>query len=197
MPEAIRRLGELFGDGPRRTVILDAGSSTEASIDWLRNHGNDWITVRRGGADPPDTDPALRSWPRQGTSARAWRTDTVDGGSRLCLWSEARQAKDDAILTKQRERFDDALRALHEGLHKKGSAKRYEKVRQRVGRLKERNKRVSAQFDVSVDRAKSETGQSAAIQPEDASAAGEIGTQPAGTAPSQASPGYGGALESQ
>ncbi|MDE0127867.1 MAG: hypothetical protein OXN97_25145 [Bryobacterales bacterium] len=51
-----------------------------------------------------------------------------------------------------------------------------------MGRLKERYKRVSAQNDVLVDRAKSETGQSAAIQFEDDSAAGETGTQQAGEA---------------
>lgn len=37
----------------------------------------------------------------------------------LCIWSEQIQAKDDAILAQQRERFEEELGALHEGLTKK------------------------------------------------------------------------------
>ena len=150
---ALTRLGRLLGDGPRPTVIMDAGLSTEETLAWLRAHGYEWITVRRGGEDPPGADPELEFRTRQGTAARAWRLRTADGESELCLWSEQRQVKDDAILAKHRERFEGALQALHEGLAKKGCTKRYEKVVERLGRLKERYKRVSGQYDLRVEKA--------------------------------------------
>ena len=140
---AVTRLGRLLGDGPRPTVIMDAGLSTEETLAWLQAHGYEWITVRRGGEDPPEEDPALEFRTRQGTAARPWRVRTADGESELCLWSQQRQAKDDAILAQHRERFEGELQALHAGLAKKGCTKRYEKVVERLGRLKERYKRVS------------------------------------------------------
>ena len=55
----LTRLGQLLGDGPRPTVVMDAGLSTAKTIAWLRAQAYDWITVRRGGADPPAQDPEL------------------------------------------------------------------------------------------------------------------------------------------
>ena len=160
LAKAITRLGQLLGDGPRPTVVMDAGLSTAKTIAWLRAQAYDWITVRRGGADPPAQDPELSFRTRHGTAARAWRLRSADGESELCLWSEERQAKDDAILAKQRERFERELRALHEGLAKKGCTKRYDKVVERLGRLKERYKRVSRQYELHVEQAQpAPTGQ--------------------------------------
>lgn len=154
LAKAIGRLGQLLGDGPRPTVIMDAGLSTAETIAWLRQNGYDWITVRRGGADPPARDAELSFHTRHGTAARAWRLRSADGESELCLWSEERQAKDDAILAKQRERFERELQALHAGLAKKGCTKRYDKVVERLGRLKERYQRVSGQYELVVEPAK-------------------------------------------
>ena len=162
LAKAISRLGQLHGDGPRPTVIMDAGLSTAETIAWLRAQGYDWITVRRGGEDPPADDPELTFRTRHGSEARAWRLRTADGESELCLWSAERQAKDDAILAQQRERFEGALQALHAGLAKKGCTKRFDKVVERLGRLKERYKRVAGQYAIRVEPAAAETGSLAA-----------------------------------
>ena len=179
LAKAITRLGQLLGDGPRPTVVMDAGLSTAENIAWLRAQGYDWITVRRGGADPPAQDPELSFRTRHGTAARAWRLRSADGESELCLWSEERQAKDDAILAKQRERFERELRALHEGLTKKGCTKRYDKVVERLGRLKERYKRVSRQYELDVEQAQAATtGQAGPTGPPDRKAQRPKSSQP-------------------
>ena len=167
LAEAISRLGRLLGDGPRPTVVMDAGLSTAETIAWLRAQGYDWITVRRGGADPPAQPPELSFRTRHDTEARAWRLHTADGESELCLWSAERQAKDDAILanTKQRARFEAELQALHAGLTKKGCTKRYDKVVERLGRLKERYERVAGQYELRVERAPVASGQSKRRKP--------------------------------
>ena len=132
---------------------MDAGLSTAETIAWLRENGYDWISVRRGGEDPPAGAAELEFETRHGTAARAWRLRTQDGESELCIWSEERQAKDDAILAQQRERFEGELQALHEGLAKKGCTKRFDKVVERLGRLKERYRRVSGQYTLRVEKA--------------------------------------------
>ena len=73
-----------------------------------------------GEAPIRPTQPPHRAFGPVMAPHHAWPLDAVDGESRSCLWSEARHAKDDAILAKLRERFEDALRALHEGRHKNG-----------------------------------------------------------------------------
>ena len=164
LAEAITRLGELLGPGPRPTVVIDAGLSTQETIDWLRGQGYDWITVRRGGADPPAEAAELSFRTRHQTEARAWRLHSADGESELCLWSAERQAKDDAILAKQRARFEEELQALHAGLAKKGCTKRYDKVVERLGRLKERYKRVAGQYELQVERAPAASGPASAAK---------------------------------
>ena len=91
-------------------------------------------------------------------AARTWRLRRGEGESELCVWSEQRQAKDDAIRARQRERFEGALQALHAGLSKKGCTKRFDKVIERLGRLKERYKRVSGQYTLRVEKAVAKRG---------------------------------------
>ncbi len=170
---AIERLDALRGDRPLPTVVMDAGLSTQATLAWLREQGYDWISVRRGQQDPPVEAPELEFSTRKGTQARVWRLRRAEGEreteeeresegeSELCIWSEERQAKDEAILGQQRERFERELQALDAGLTKKGCTKRYDKVVERLGRLKERYRRVAGQYTLTVERAGPDTVASA------------------------------------
>ena len=53
------------------------------------------------------------------------------------------------------------VRALHAGLARKGCTKRYDKVLERLGRLKERYRQVAGQYDIAVERG---SGQGRAAQ---------------------------------
>ena len=154
LADALEALEPVYEQAQRPTVIMDAGLSTAATLAWLRERGYHWITVRRGGADPPEGEPDVSFHTRGGDPAHAWRLASAqEGESQLCLWSARRQAKDDAILARQRERFEQALTDLQAGLGKPGCTKRYDKVVERVGRLKERYSRVSQQYTLEVERA--------------------------------------------
>ena len=58
----------------------------------------------------------------------------------------------EAIVARRRERFEAEVRALHAGLARKGCTKRYDKVLERLGRLKERYRQVAGQYDIAVER---------------------------------------------
>lgn len=160
-------------DGGRPTVIMDAGVSTEANLALLRERGHHWITVRRSGvtaawasdAASRDADARLRT--SSGHEALVWRlarecdgngtgVDDGDGGSdaemHLCIWSQARQDREEAILARKRERTEAELAHLHAGLGKKGYVKRYDRVLERIGRLRERYPTVHGQYDISVEK---------------------------------------------
>jgi len=54
------------------------------------------------------------------------------------------------MVDKATARYEEALQKIENGLHKKGSTKKYGKVLEKLGRLKEKYKRVSRLYEVSV-----------------------------------------------
>lgn len=155
--------------GPKPAVVMDAGICTQRNQDWLTQQGYRWITVRRmGRQQPPDRPPDAELALRTGRSkARAWRMEQpapqqqqADSGEQagaepteILVWSPARQAKEDAIVQAKRERFESELRKIDAGLSRKHTVKRYDRVVERVGRLKERFKRVASHYEVTVRKA--------------------------------------------
>ena len=107
---------------PDTLLASTAGIATSLPL-WLQAFRAPRILCAYDADRAGDQDPELEFRTRQGAAARAWRLRTADGESELCLWSEQRQAKDDAILAQHRERFEGELQALHEGLAKKGCTK--------------------------------------------------------------------------
>ena len=161
LADAIGRLRAECGAGqPTPTVVMDAGIATEANLTWLRQQGYDWVCVNRGKRPPPpEGTPELELFTASEQRLRVWR---VEGGEQdegeerieqlLYVHSQAKQQKEDAILTNKRARFEAELRHLHEGLAKPGHTKKYERVLERVGRIRERYAKVSRQYDIDVQR---------------------------------------------
>jgi len=68
----------------------------------------------------------------------------------LYCHSEQREKKEAAIRSRFHQRFEQALEKLHQGLPKKGTIKRYEKVLETIGRIKQANSRVAQDYDIEV-----------------------------------------------
>ena len=128
------------------------GIATKANLAWLQEQGCDWITVRRGKRSEPQRDPDLEFLTRCGLQARAWQISEPDAAEiELCIWSEERQKKEDAIRDGKRKRYEKELARLRAGVSRKHCTKRMDKVLQSVGRLNERCKLVSAHYDVTIE----------------------------------------------
>ena len=162
LKEALSRLERSRRPGEARpTVVLDAGISTKESLGWLREAGHDWVTVARSRRPvPPEGDPDVKVETRARHEVRAWRMPEEDGEEgedgaeelRLCVVSEGRKATDEQVLERRREKFEEELVRLHEGLGIPRRMKRYDLVQQKVGRLRERYPRVAGQYRVEVER---------------------------------------------
>ena len=156
----LERLDAGRQDGaPRPTVVLDAGIASAANADWLRAHGWDWICVsREAKPEPPEGAPEAQVQTSAGYCVRAWPLPAEPAGEaaespselRVYAVSEGRLRTAESILKRHRERFEGALRKLHEGLSKPRCMKQFEKVQRKVGRLVEQHKQVSAQYTVDV-----------------------------------------------
>ena len=87
--------------------------------------------------------------PREGVKIRKSRLAWEHSG----IWSQARQEKDEAILAKKRESFEADLADLHKGLSKPRCTRKYEKILERLGRLRERYALVNHHYDITVTKA--------------------------------------------
>ena len=139
--------------GRSRRWFWHAGIATEANIGWLRERGYGWICVSKEARPAPpegDADLTLTTSARQ--EVQAWRLEGDGEEVRLYAVSEAKRATEEALLARHRARYEEALRRLDEGLTIPHRRKRYEKVMETVGQLRERHRLVSAQYEVDVTR---------------------------------------------
>lgn len=140
--------------GHTPTVVLDAGLASQANIDWLRQQGYHYIVVsrERHKEKPEEADGAVVIKAKEGvTQVIAKRVDCLDSGEvRLYCHSILREKKDTAIRNRFGQRFEEALSKLNEGLNQKGTVKRYEKVIERIGRIKQKNSRVASEYSINV-----------------------------------------------
>ena len=91
---------------------------------------------------------------RCGLRTKVWKVSGPGTEKRPMLGrSEGRQAKEDAILNSARKRFEAAPRVPNLRLGRKGCLRNYDKMAQRVGRIKEGPRRVDAQHRIEVRQA--------------------------------------------
>ena len=65
--------------------------------------------------------------------------------------SAQREQKERAIDERLAQRFETELSKLEQGLHKKRTVKRYDKILQRLGRLKQKYPRVAQHYEIEVE----------------------------------------------
>ena len=86
--------------------------------------------------------------------ARVWKlSHDHEKEAQLCIWSQARQEKDEAIPATKRESFEADLADLHKGLSKPRCTRKYDKILERLGRLRERYAMVNHHYDITVTKA--------------------------------------------
>lgn len=135
------------------TVVLDAGIASEENIAWLVEHGYRYLVVSRKRRRQFDPDAAVLIKEEGDQTIRAQRVINADTGEvELYCHSSEREKKDRGIAELFAKRFEAALEKLAAGLHKKGSVKRYEKVLERLGRLRQKYARAAQFYAVDVEQ---------------------------------------------
>jgi len=166
--EALDSLAERDAGSGRPTVIMDADLVTEDTLAELGARGYHWIAVRRSRARPDravavdmrDPDVTIKTGSGQVTQLLQVTRDQADEVV-LCIRNPARPDRDAAILAEKRARFESELADLHAGLSKPRRVKKYDKVLERLGRLRERYAMVDRLYDITVE--KTEDGLAGAI----------------------------------
>jgi len=135
------------------TVVLDAGIATEDNIAWLNEQGYRYVVVSRRRHRQFDPDDACLIKEDGPLTIRAQRVVNDDTGEvELYCHSTQREQKERGIADRFAQRFEAALQKLADGLHKPRTVKRYEKVLERIGRLKQKYPRAAQYYEITVEQ---------------------------------------------
>jgi len=132
-------------------VICDAGIATADNLSWLIGNGYRYLAVSREQHRQFDANeaPALES--AGGETIRVHKVLSDDGQEvRLYCHSTGREKKEVAIVGRFVERFEKGLAKLDLGLAKPRGEKRYDKIMERIGRLKEKSHGLGQHYQITV-----------------------------------------------
>jgi transposase len=132
-------------------VIMDAGIASEENLQWLTANNYNYLVVSRERKH--DIDMKQTSAIESATGHRIHlqrQPGEHQGEIKLACWSEQRAMKDQGIDENFRKKYEAELRKISEGLGKPGFTKKRDALNQRIGRLKEKCKRVSAHYSIEM-----------------------------------------------
>ncbi|MGB0864214.1 MAG: IS1634 family transposase [Saprospiraceae bacterium] len=160
-PETLEDFYEILQSSPG--VATDAGIGTRANIEELARRKIPYICVVREGFKSYNIDfdkgetfthhtsngqsyeVTLQSREHDFKVAEKTHKDYL-----IFVKSEAKQAKEDSMVSKQKARFEEGLKRIEQSLSKARGHKTIAQVHQRIGRLKAKNSSVSKAFDIQM-----------------------------------------------
>jgi len=135
------------------TVVMDAGIATEDNISWLKENEYPYLVVSKKKHREFDKAASVVVKEDDECTVRVQKVfDEETQETLLYCHSTMREKKDQAISNRFLKRFEEALKKLNSGLHKKQCLKKYTKVMEKIGRLREKNSRVSRQYTIKVEK---------------------------------------------
>jgi transposase len=136
----------------RPLIVMDAGIATQSNILWLRENGYDYIAVsRKKMIDlPPETEMITVREDERRLIRAALAMGPDDNEVTLHCHSTDKEVKERAIRNRSESRFEEDLNRVNNALSKKHGTKRHDKVIEKIGRLKERHKRVAHHYEITV-----------------------------------------------
>jgi transposase len=150
-PQTLQIMLEGLEGRPGSTVILDAGIASEENIQYLIEHGYKYIVVSRKRKRDFDESKSILIKDIPGQSVKVQKVIVEETGEvELYCHSQLREKKEQAIQDSFAEKYEKALHNLHNGLSKKGTIKKYQKIVERLGRLKEKYARAAQHYEVTV-----------------------------------------------
>ena len=135
------------------TVVMDAGIATQDNIDWLKDHQYPYLVVsRKKHREFDDSESTIVKQDAECTVKVQKVIDDETGETLLYCHSSQREKKERAIGNLFSTRFEDALQYLNDGLTVKRRLKKYDKVIEKIGRLKQQFSKAAKLYTVSVEK---------------------------------------------
>ena len=139
----------------RLLIVMDAGIATEENLRLVRESGYDYLCVSRTRLKDYEVEPGAETVTVKDSRKQdiyLTRVAHEEGGDfYLRIESPAKQMKEESMNSLFRKRFESGLEAARAGLTKKSGVKTYDKVCERIGRLKARYPSVSRFYKIEYD----------------------------------------------
>lgn len=133
----------------RPTILMDSGIATEANLQWLRENKFSYIVSAKQEAPFPRTDEELELVSDSGVKAAILPTEIDD--TWLYCESPAKEATASQMKKAFQKRFEADLEKFCKGLERKKGSKSYSKTLERLGRLREKHKRISNCYEILIE----------------------------------------------
>lgn len=145
----------------KKTVVIDAGIASDENLDYITQKGYHYVCVSHTRLKyyPLDESNTIIKQTNRGKDKVELSVFKPEGYTDTWLYvqSEMKRKKEQSMNDKLTRRFEEHLNSIASAIHKKGGTKKIEKVWERIGRAKEKHKKVSSQYEVTVSENK-ETG---------------------------------------
>jgi transposase len=139
----------------KSTVVMDAGIATEENIKWLKSNNYPYIVVSRKHRREFNEELSVVVKKEKDCTVKVEKViDSKNNEVLLYCHSTKRAEKEQAINNKFTQRFEESIDKVKSGLNKKGCLKKYDKVLEKIGRLKQRYSRVSKYYEIKVEKDK-------------------------------------------
>ncbi len=158
-----KTLSEMINDLQRQgvqeshkpTVVMDAGIASQENIDWLKKHHYPYLVVSRKKHREFDESKSTIVKHDKTCTVKAQKVlDEETGETLLYCHSSQREKKEQAIGQLFSKRFEEAIQYLSEGLTVPKRMKKYDKVIEKIGRLKEKFSKAAKLYNISVEQDK-------------------------------------------
>jgi len=137
-------------DSDKPTVVIDAGIATEENLSELKEHYHYICVSRKKIIDLPTSDDFILIKEDKKNRVEA-QLITHNGEVFLYCKSSLKQKKEKSMQSRLEQLFEERLKQIAESVHKKGCTKNYQKVCERIGRLKEKYSRISRFYQITVE----------------------------------------------
>jgi transposase len=143
----------IFTTNKRPIIVADAGIGTKKNIEWMTEHGFDYIVVSRKRLhEIPFGLEMVKVMENNQRLIQAASLKNTSGELEVYFHSSTKDIKEKSIKTRFEKRFEAGLTDIRNALFRKGGTKRYEKVLEKIARLKEKNRRVARRYEIKVEK---------------------------------------------
>lgn len=157
LEEMIADLDKHRGTAKKQTIVIDAGIATEENLELIKSKGYDYVCVsRKRLKDYPvstDTKKIIQLTDREKNKVElsVFQHDKFDD-TWMYVQSEAKRRKEQSMENKLTVRFEEDLENIKQSLSKPRGTKKTAQVHERIGRAKEKHKRVSGQYEIKISQ---------------------------------------------
>jgi hypothetical protein len=137
-----------------KIIVMDAGFASEENLKFLDDNGYKYICVSRQRLNDDVINKIESKHVVEDRLGNNIELAVFDHSKFNDTWmyvkSHQKRIKEESMAIKLCDRFEQELQAMADGLHKKGTTKKIEKVWERIGRCKERNRNISGRYIIDV-----------------------------------------------